>query len=363
MTKNIDLIVGARPNFIKAFPLLKALKNSKNYVTRLINTGQHYDSNMVDIFFTQLGVNSPDINLNIGSGTHGMQTGRTLIEIENVFLNSMPDMVIVFGDVNSTLAGALAASKLNIPISHIESGLRSFDRTMPEEINRILTDQLSDLLFTTSPEAEKNLLDEGKTKEQIFFVGNTMIDSLVKFNHHFNSKNITKSLSIKNKNYILITMHRPSNVDNVDKFSSFIDAINETGKKIPIIWPIHPRITNLIKSKKYNLNSNIHTIKPKGYLEFMGLQKNAKLIITDSGGVQEESTYFGVPCFTIRENTERPVTITNGSNHLIGTDFKKLNDLIFDNSFLKKNLQRPKFWDGNSSQRIISIINSFFDFN
>lgn len=362
--KKIDLIVGARPNFIKAFPVYDSLKNSGNYMVRLINTGQHYDKNMSDIFFEQLKMKQPDYDLMVGSGTHAEQTAKIMIKIEKVFMENKPDLVMVFGDVNSTIASALAASKLHIKIAHVEAGLRSFDRTMPEEINRVLTDQISDLLFITSPEAKANLINEGKKEDQIFFVGNTMIDSLVRFEEYFDGKGILAEYNIQKGEFILVTIHRPSNVDNQKQFIELINTLNKIAEKYHVIWPIHPRTKKIIGKENIRLNKKIITMDPVGYLEFMGLQKSAKFILTDSGGVQEESTYFGVPCFTVRDNTERPITITKGTNILAGTDFKQVLDLINNTQFsTKKNSKKPKYWDGKASLRILKHIDNFIGGN
>ena len=357
----IDLIVGARPNFIKAFPVFNKLQENSDFTVRLINTGQHYDSNMVDVFFSQLKMKNPDINFEVGSGSHANQTAQILIKSEKVFLKNRTDLVIVFGDVNSTIAAALAAAKLHIPVAHVESGLRSFDKKMPEEINRILTDQLSDILFTTSPEAKDNLINEGKTKDQIFFVGNTMIDSLVKFNNHFDASSILNSIGLIDRDYILVTMHRPSNVDEIDKFSSFLRALNRISENYPIVWPLHPRVRKTINNLDFRLNNFINIVEPAPYFEFMGLQKSAKMVVTDSGGVQEESTYFKIPCFTVRENTERPITISQGTNKLVGTNFNNLYENIFNNNSISDSQDdMPKLWDGLSSSRIAKKIESIF---
>jgi UDP-N-acetylglucosamine 2-epimerase (non-hydrolysing) len=362
--KNIDLIVGARPNFIKAFPVYEALHNSGDYKLRLINTGQHYDENMSNIFFHQLQMKPPDINLMISSGSHAEQTGKIMIAIEKVFIDNKPDLVMVFGDVNSTIASALAASKLQIPVAHAEAGLRSFDRTMPEEINRVLTDQISDLLFITSPEAKDNLINEGKTEHQIFFVGNTMIDTLVRFEERFDGNNILKKYNLQKNEFILVTIHRPSNVDNINQFKKLILTLNELADKFTLVWPVHPRTKKVISQNSIKLNNKIIFMDPVGYLEFMGFQKNAKIIITDSGGVQEEATYFGVPCLTVRENTERPITITEGTNILIGTDFRNIFDSISNIQLTKKkDFKKPKYWDGKASLRILAFINNYFGSN
>lgn len=362
--KKIDLIVGARPNFIKAFPLYDILNSSKKYSLRLINTGQHYDENMANVFFEQLKMQQPDINLMVGSGSHAEQTAKIMIETEKVFIDKKPDLTIVFGDVNSTIGTALAASKLHIPVAHVEAGLRSFDRTMPEEINRVLTDQISDLLFITSPEAKDNLLKEGKNEDQIIFVGNTMIDSLVRFEQLFDGQAFFDRLDTQLQDYILVTIHRPSNLDDPRKFHELIDALNRISEKYSIIWPVHPRTKKVIRENNTILNTNVHATDPLGYLEFMGLQKNAKKIITDSGGVQEESTYFGVPCYTVRDNTERPVTISQGTNILAGTDFVKLPIIVLDNEPLSNNeKQMPKYWDGKASNRILNHLIHYIEEN
>tara|TARA_B100000315_G_C14526223_1_gene563960 strand:+ start:421 stop:1503 length:1083 start_codon:yes stop_codon:yes gene_type:complete len=353
----IDLIVGARPNFIKAFPVYVALQEAGVFDLRLINTGQHYDKNMSSIFFRQFQMNEHKINLKIGSGSHAEQTGKIMIEIEKVFMDNRPDMVMVFGDVNSTIASALSAVKLRIPVAHVEAGLRSFDRSMPEEVNRLLTDQISDFLFITSPEAKQNLINEGKRNDQIYFVGNTMIDSLVKFEVHFDGSDILKKYNCENKNYILLTLHRPSNVDNIDQLTKVIHGLNKLSESHVIFWPIHPRTKKKIIENKTKVSPSIIVLEPLGYFDFMGLQKEAKYIITDSGGIQEESTYFGVPCFTVRDNTERPITIEDGSNTLVGTDFSKIPDLI-QNHLLSMNYQpkRPKYWDGKAGKRLAKIM-------
>ena len=358
--KRIDLVVGARPNFIKAFPVFDALEKVGSFNLRLINTGQHYDKNMADIFFQQLNIKTPDIDLMVGSGTHANQTAKIMVEIEKVFIDNRPDLVMVFGDVNSTIATALSAAKLQIPIAHVEAGLRSFDRTMPEEINRVLTDQISELLFITSIDAKDNLLKEGKKENQVIFVGNTMIDSLVRFEKVFENQTILEKFDLVSQNYILATIHRPSNVDNPLKLNKLINALNIISESQSIVWPVHPRTKKMIDLYEANLSANIFITNPIGYLEFMGLQKNAKKIITDSGGVQEESTYFGVPCYTVRDNTERPITISQGTNILAGTDFNKLPDLISKKKInLNKKPQIPHFWDGKSSERILKHLTSY----
>ena len=356
--KRIDLIVGARPNFIKAFPVYRELEKTGQFSLRLINTGQHYDKNMVAVFFEQLKMKEPDINLGIGSGRHGEQTARILNEIEREFLSQKPDLVIVFGDVNSTLAAALAAAKLNIPVAHVEAGLRSFDRSMPEEINRILTDQISDLLFITSPEAEVNLLKEGKDKDQVHFVGNTMIDSLIRFQPLFDSVHIKDACGFQDKEYVLITLHRPSNVDDPVNLEQLIASLNTVAETAPCLWPLHPRTRKQLDNITPKLHDRLFIIDPLGYLEFMGLQRDAAAVITDSGGIQEESTFLGVPCLTVRDNTERPITIEQGTNRLVGTEYSNIPEIVRE-AIVEKSVPRvPELWDGKSSERIANVLQS-----
>jgi UDP-N-acetylglucosamine 2-epimerase (non-hydrolysing) len=355
--KLIDIVVGARPNYIKAFPIYKKLKEDGSAKIRLINTGQHFDKNMSKIFFDQLGIPIPDINLKVGSGTHGEQTAKIIERIERVFINNKPNLVIVFGDVNSTVAAALAASKLHIPIAHVEAGLRSFDRSMPEEINRVITDQISDILFITSPEAQVNLINEGKDKEQIYYVGNTMIDTLIEQENKFNGKTILKSIKVEKNQFVLVTLHRPSNVDSLSSLKKIIKALNVLSERLPVLWIVHPRVKKSLNEISIVKSKSLFFIDPLGYFEFLGLQKAAKLIITDSGGVQEESSYFGTPCLTIRENTERPITIKEGTNKLIGI----LYDNIIEEANIKlsTNIQSVKTiikWDGKASERIYKIL-------
>ena len=356
--KRIDLIVGARPNFIKAFPVYRALEKTGQFSLRLINTGQHYDKNMADVFFEQLKMKKPDINLGIGSGRHGEQTARILDKIEREFLSEKPDLVIVFGDVNSTLAAALAAAKLNISVAHVEAGLRSFDRSMPEEINRVLTDQISDLLFITSPEAEVNLLKEGKDKDQINFVGNTMIDSLIRFQPLFDSVHIKDECGFQDKEYVLITLHRPSNVDDPVNLEQLIASLNTVAETVPCLWPLHPRTRKQLDNIKTKLHDRLFIIDPLGYLEFMGLQRDAAAVITDSGGIQEESTFLGVPCLTVRDNTERPITIEQGTNRLVGTEYSNIPEIVKEVIVEKSVTRVPELWDGKSSERIANVLQS-----
>jgi len=364
MKRKVHIIVGARPNYIKAYPVFKILNNSNLYEVILINTGQHYNYNMSKLFFVELGMKSPDVNFNVGSGTHGQQTAKIIIKYESYILKHPPDLVIVFGDVNSTIACSLAASKLNIPIAHVESGLRSYDWTMPEEINRVLTDRLSTLLFTTSPEAETNLNKEGIYKN-IFYVGNTMIDTLVFLKNNFNSSKILNELKI-NREYCLLTFHRPSNVDNKNNLKKLINSLQKITNKLDCVFPVHPRTK--VKLEEFDLinklikNKHFHLIDPIGYIDFMHLQQNASIVITDSGGIQEETTFFGVPCLTVRENTERPITVSKGSNKLIGTEYDNIPlevNLVL--SEIEKSFSIPKLWDGSATNRIEKTLDNYFN--
>lgn len=356
--KKVDVIVGARPNFIKAFPVYNELNKLNYFKLRLVNTGQHYDDAMADIFFRQLKMKQPDINLEVGSGYHAEQTASIMCKLEKIYIKDRPDLIILFGDVNSTLAAALVASKLRIKIAHVEAGLRSFDRLMPEEINRVLTDQISDILFTTSLEAQKNLINEGINKKNIYFVGNTMIDTLKNNLEHFNANPANDLFNINDKQYIVITLHRPSNVDDISKLNEIIQSLNKVCEMIPCIWPMHPRTRKKINSLKSKINEKLIIMEPLGYIEFMSLQKNARLVLTDSGGIQEESTFFGVSCLTLRDNTERPVTTLVGTNKLIGTNYKNIfHEINIAINNVNDTIKKPKYWDGKSAKRIAKIIN------
>ena len=354
--KKIHIIVGARPNIIKASPVYNSLKSLNKYDITVVNTGQHYDKIMMDTFIDELDFKAPDVNLKVGSGSHGSQTAKIITKYEEVLINDKPDVVIVFGDVNSTLACTIAAKKLMIDIIHIESGLRSFDKDMPEEINRVMVDAVSDYCFTTCEDASLNLINEGKSKDSIFMMGNTMIDSLVKFESKFNESNILDKNGLNVNDYILFTMHRPSNVDNLDKLSNIMNQIMSISKEHKCFFPMHPRTFNQIKNhdvlKKTKNIPNIVLSGPLGYFDFMKVQKNAKLIVTDSGGIQEESTYFGVQCLTVRENTERPITINEGTNKLIGNEISNIEEEVNIAMNNPKSNSPIKYWDGEAGKRI-----------
>lgn len=363
----LHLIVGARPNFMKIAPLYKEFAKYKEcFEVKLVHTGQHYDEKMSKIFFDELELPVPDIFLGVGSGSHGYQTAKIMELYEKVLLNDQPDWIIVAGDVNSTIACALDAVKLHIKVAHLEAGLRSFDRSMPEEINRLATDAISDLLLIPSEDAEKNLLLEGNPKDKIHFVGNIMIDSVVKYRNKAEDSNILNILNdmhhsnLKAQNYVLITLHRPSNVDNKESLKTILEIFKEISSKVNLVFPAHPRTIKNIHQFQldYLLKDiqNLTFIEPLGYLDFMYLQMKAKFILTDSGGIQEESTFFGIPCLTLRDNTERPMTVTTGTNQLIPLEKDKILEhinMIFNGK--EKKGMIPELWDGNTAERVVNI--------
>ena len=309
-------VVGARPNFIKIAPLLEEMRSRPGIVPTLVHTGQHFSPEMSDSFFQELGMPQPDINLGVGGGTHTEQTAEIMRRLEGVFLAAVFHVVLVVGDVNSTMAAALVAAKLGIPIAHVEAGLRSFDRTMPEEINRIVTDALSDFLFVSEPSGRKNLLAEGVPERKIFFTGNVMIDTLLRFRATAAQSPVLERLGLRAGGYAAVTLHRPSNVDNPAQLSSLLDVLKAIARDLPVVFPIHPRTRARLEGLS---TGDVMCVPPLGYLDFLRLMSEARLVLTDSGGIQEETTILQVPCLTLRENTERPVTIDQGSNRLVGT--------------------------------------------
>jgi UDP-N-acetylglucosamine 2-epimerase (non-hydrolysing) len=349
---NIFHIVGARPNFMKVAPVLHALQEREKVVQTVIHTGQHYDVNMSDVFFQQLGIPSPDVNLAVGSGTHARQTAEIMIRLEPVVLERRPDIVLVYGDVNSTVATAVVCAKLGIRIGHVEAGLRSFDRTMPEEINRVVTDQLADLLFTPSQDGDENLRREGIASEKIFCVGNVMIDSLVRL-LPLARRTARNDLP---ERYALVTLHRPANVDDSVALRGILESLLEVNRNLVVVFPAHPRTRKRIAD--FGLNAaQLRVLDPLPYVEFLGLQSRATVVITDSGGIQEETTYLGVPCLTLRSNTERPITVSAGTNTLVGQDREKLHSElinIFEGHAKKGTI--PPLWDGHAGERIAEIV-------
>ncbi|HTZ82978.1 MAG TPA: UDP-N-acetylglucosamine 2-epimerase (non-hydrolyzing) [Candidatus Acidoferrales bacterium] len=354
---NILHVVGARPNFMKAAPVLRALSVHPALRQTLIHTGQHYDAVMSDIFFQQLEMPKPDCNLEVGSGTHAQQTARIMLAIEPVLLERKPDLVLVYGDVNSTVAAALVCSKLGIKVGHVEAGLRSRDRTMPEEINRLLTDQLSDLLFTPSPDGDENLVHEGIDSSKIHHVGNVMIDTLVRLLPRAEAQ-FPADIPLP---YALVTLHRPSNVDDLPWLKEMLSTLAELSGRLHLIFPVHPRTRQRLDGVGLapSSNSRLRLLQPLPYLEFLALQQRAAMVITDSGGIQEETTFLGVPCLTIRENTERPVTVTKGTNQLVGRDLQKLRgaaDEILQRGSQARSPRSVPLWDGHASERIAQVI-------
>jgi UDP-N-acetylglucosamine 2-epimerase (non-hydrolysing) len=356
-------IVGARPNFMKIAPIQREmLRRSAEFLPLIVHTGQHYDAAMSDSFFVDLGIPEPDFHLEVGSGSHAVQTAKIMTAFEPVVLQENPDWVLVVGDVNSTIACALVCAKLGVKIAHVEAGLRSRDRSMPEEINRILTDAISDLLLTTSEDADENLKAEGVAVDKIKFVGNVMIDSLFHSLKLAESSKIRKTLSLEEKKYAVLTLHRPSNVDDETVFSGLLNALFEISEKLPIVFPAHPRTKANIE--KFGLTkkvaaSNIKLIEPLGYLDFMQLYSGARLVLTDSGGLQEETTALSIPCLTLRENTERPITISHGTNVLVGTNPEKIRRAAFgvlSAETFSSDKKIPPLWDGCAAGRICDVL-------
>lgn len=347
-------VVGARPNFMKLAPVHRALARISNIKQLLVHTGQHYDVNMSDVFFQQLEASAPDINLQVGSASHAHQTAEIMVRFESVVLEQKPDLVLVYGDVNSTVACALVCAKLQIPVAHVEAGLRSFDRSMPEEINRLITDQLADFLFTPSHDGDRNLEREGIPAEKIHLVGNVMIDTLVRM--------LPASRAFVPKDtpprFALVTLHRPSNVDDLDWLKSMLHTLGHFGPDLPVVFPVHPRTRQ--KMNQAGLNGSISALRlmePLPYLSFLALQCRATVVITDSGGIQEETTFLGVPCLTVRENTERPITVEIGTNKLVGRNPDRIRREVEEiaNSRSKKG-EVPPLWDGHAAERIAQVI-------
>jgi UDP-N-acetylglucosamine 2-epimerase (non-hydrolysing) len=358
-------VVGARPNLMKIAPLVEEMQGDPDIQQVLLHTGQHYDDNMSQVFFDELGIPRPDIYLGVGSGSHAEQTARVMVALEKVLQADRPDVVVVVGDVNSTLACAITAAKLWVPLAHVEAGLRSFDRRMPEEINRIVTDALADLLFTTSRDADENLLREGVPAEKIHFVGNVMIDTLLKHRGQAQQLNTPARLDLPVGGYALLTLHRPSNVDDPAVFSGILDALVQVQRDLPVLFPIHPRTAQRLGDFGFSMRLEqapaLRLVEPLGYLEFLDLMMHACLVLTDSGGIQEETTILGVPCLTLRENTERPITITEGTNLLVGSDPQRIvaevGRILAGES---KAGRTPELWDGCAAGRIVATLRGHY---
>lgn len=361
----IIIVAGARPNFMKIAPLIRALNakrkaQSENYFSwKLVHTGQHYDIEMSEVFFQELGLPRPDINLEVGSASHAVQTANIMTQFEKVCLEQKPDWVLVVGDVNSTMACTLVASKLGIKVGHVEAGLRSFDRTMPEEVNRLVTDVLADLLFTPSEDADRNLLKEGISEEKIKRVGNIMIDTLVSNLDKARQRRTYERFDLKDNQYTFVTLHRPSNVDDKETLSHIISCLTKLSKDLPVIFPVHPRTKAQLKSfdlwEKVNELPGLRLIEPIGYHDSICLVDNSRFVLTDSGGLQEETTFLNIPCLTLRPNTERPVTITHGTNRL--TSLETLDkDIEYVLDGYSSSVEVPEFWDGKTGGRIVQVL-------
>ena len=358
-------VVGARPNFMKMAPIIERMRaHPGRFQPLLVHTGQHYDERMSRSFFTDLGMPEPDLNLEVGSGSHAEQTARIMVEFEKVCLQHKPDLVIVVGDVNSTMACTIVAKKLGIEVAHVEAGLRSRDMAMPEEINRLCTDVLCDYLFTTDHFANENLIAEGVSGDRIFFVGNVMIDTLLKHKALASKLTLAESWGLKSRDYATLTLHRPSNVDDPNVLRGILNVLHEIGKDVPIIFPIHPRTRKMVEKaglselfSSSEMPSGLWITEPLGYLEFLHLNMNARVVITDSGGLQEESTVLGVPCVTLRENTERPITCEVGTNVIVGTDPEKIrNHVVAALNKERGSATVPEKWDGKTAERITEIL-------
>jgi UDP-N-acetylglucosamine 2-epimerase (non-hydrolysing) len=356
-------VVGARPNFMKVAPIVEAMKRREREFTPLVvHTGQHYSATMSDAFFHDLELPQPDVYLGVGSASHAAQTAAIMERFEPFVLREKPDWVLVVGDVNSTLACALVCVKLGVKVAHVEAGLRSRDRTMPEEINRLLTDQIANLLLTPSQDADENLANEGIAPERIRFVGNVMIDSLLKYLPLADKSTAKENLGLGGKGYAVLTLHRPSNVDDLQTLTSILDALEEIGSRVPIVFPVHPRTLKMIAelglNKRVTNMPGLRLSDPLGYLDFLSLYSGARLVLTDSGGIQEETTVLGIPCLTLRENTERPITVKIGTNKIVGTDSRKIVDEAFSalDETAKKRSSIPPLWDGQTAQRIIEAL-------
>ncbi|QRN95769.1 UDP-N-acetylglucosamine 2-epimerase (non-hydrolyzing) [Archangium violaceum] len=362
--KKVLHIVGARPNFMKVAPIHRAISERGVLAQKLVHTGQHYDVKMSDVFFTDLGMPAPDIHLGIGSGSHAEQTARLMIELEKVFASEKPELVSVVGDVNSTLAAALVAVKMGIPIGHVEAGLRSFDRAMPEEINRILTDSIADLLLTPSSDADANLIREGVEPQRIRLVGNVMIDSLLAAREKALKLSTLADMGLTARGYAVCTLHRASNVDDAKVLGGLLSALGHLSHRLPVVFPVHPRTRKRIAETGLEASlartPGLRLVDPMGYLEFLALTSQARLVFTDSGGLQEETTVLGIPCLTVRENTERPITVDVGTNLVVGTEparIQQVAERILDGQ--EKKGRVPDLWDGRSGERIAQVYEEF----
>ena len=360
----IILVAGARPNFIKIAPLVAAMKRRRgDFQTITVHTGQHYDASMSDAFFRDLEMPKADVHLGVGSASHAAQTAGIMQAFEPVVVKEKPDWVVVVGDVNSTLACALVCAKLGAKVAHIEAGLRSRDRTMPEEINRLLTDQIAELLFTPSADADANLVAEGIPRQRIHLVGNIMIDSLLSNLEKARRSTVREDLGVADKDYAVLTLHRPSNVDDGDAFIRILEALEQIGARIPVIFPVHPRTRKMIAglglAARIETNRALRLVQALGYLDFLQVFSGARLVLTDSGGIQEETTVLGIPCLTLRENTERPITVEMGTNTIVGNDTARIVNTAFaalDQPASSRPPRVPPLWDGHTAERVVNVL-------
>jgi UDP-N-acetylglucosamine 2-epimerase (non-hydrolysing) len=356
--KTIVHVMGARPNYMKIAPVMEALAGVPGVRQLLINTGQHYDEAMSGVFIRELDLPRPDRDLGVGSASHAVQTSRVMMAFEEVCLETAPDLVVVVGDVNSTLAAALVAAKLRIPVAHVEAGLRSFDRDMPEEINRLVTDAVADLLLTPSADADENLRREGVPQEKIFRVGNVMIDTLEKHLPHARFDRVRDRFDLRERGYAVVTLHRPSNVDDPGTLDGIVSALRRIAGALPVVFPVHPRTRARLAAEVSGSNGLVLT-EPLGYLDFLSLTSHARIVLTDSGGLQEETTALGIPCLTIRENTERPVTVSHGTNELVGAVPERIL-AGFERALTRTSApRRPELWDGQTAGRIAGVLRGF----
>ncbi len=358
--RHLVSVVGARPNFMKLAPLARALAPRSDWTHVIVHTGQHYDANMSDVFFDELEIPTPAMHLGVGSGSHAEQTARVMLAVDDVLNRATPDLMVVVGDVNSTLAATLVASKRGIAVAHVEAGLRSYDRTMPEEINRVLTDQLATLLLTPSADADANLRREGIARERIHCVGNVMIDSLLHALPRARAGRAWERFGLQPSGYALITLHRPSNVDERSMLRDLVEVLDRLAGTLPVLFPVHPRTRKMIA--EFDLAPRrIQLVDPVGYLDFVGLESAARLVLTDSGGIQEETTVLGIPCLTLRANTERPITVSQGTNRIVGQDPARIwaaaEEILATPPPTPRSLEK---WDGRAAERILQVFDAFF---
>jgi UDP-N-acetylglucosamine 2-epimerase (non-hydrolysing) len=353
-------VIGARPNYMKVAPVYEALKSRSGIRQVLVNTGQHYDQAMAGIFLEEFGLPTPDVDLGVGSGSHATQTAKVMVGFEQVCAELKPDLVVVVGDVNSTMAASIVAAKMLIPVAHVEAGLRSFDRAMPEEINRIVTDRLADLLLTPSPDADENLRNEGVVPDRIHRVGNVMIDTLLRFLPIATLDRVHDRVDVKSGEYAVVTLHRPSNVDSPATLGRLLEVMRRIAKRLPIVFPMHPRTRERLQKSGLTLDGQgLLACDPMGYVDFLSLTSHARIVLSDSGGLQEESTALGIPCLTLRDNTERPATVTHGTNRVVGTDPEQIM-AAFDEWILRPPRPKcPELWDGHTAPRIAQVLSRF----